>query len=418
METSSLTEVFIGRQPVLDRRQTVIGYELLFRRALENRAMISSGREATAGVVCNAFAELGLAKALGSQRAFINMDEDFLCDDVVELLPSASVLLEVPAAQAGSTRLVERCRDLRSRGYQICITGITAMDDGLVHAMAVADFVKVDTGVLANGALAAVAKQLRKVAPPSIASRVESMDQMHRCADLGFQFFQGYYFAKPVVIEGRKLDASAQGLLHIIDLINRDADLGEIEDALKHQPALAVNLLRLTNSVGVGLSVRVTSVGHAVTIIGRRQLLRWLQLLLFARPGATAIAENPLMQLAALRGDFLEQLALRRYPAQRQLPDLAFLTGLLSLMPAALGLSMTDILGQIAVAHEVRLALSRREGELGHLLQLTECYDNNDQAGTDAALAAIGQLDYQMLGECLASAISWVQQLDIEAKSD
>src|SRR5690606_10523330 len=130
-----------------------------------------------------------------------------------------------------------------------------------------------------------------------------------------------------------------------------DADLAAVEAAFKGEPALLANLLRLTNSVGVGgaLSSRITSVRNALSVLGQRQLLRWLQLLLFSRPG-TPIGRNPLMLLAALRGRLMELVAEKLHPTRRDLQDLAFITGLMSLIPAALGLPMTEVLAHIAVA--------------------------------------------------------------------
>ena len=146
-------------------------------------------------------------------------------------------------------------------------------------------------------------------------------------------------------------------------------------------------------------------------MVGLRQLLRWLQLLLFYRPGTPA-NRNPLLQLAALRGRLMELVAEVIHPSRKDLQDLAFITGLMSLMPAALGLPMTDILGQIAVAPDARRALSRREGELGLLLELIERYDDNDVAGTaDLLNRSGGRLTLDDLGGLLAKAIAWVQQL-------
>jgi len=158
-------------------------------------------------------------------------------------------------------------------------------------------------------------------------------------------------------------------------------------------------------------------VRHAITVLGRRQLQRWLQLLLFSHGTNVDLAHNPLLQLAALRGRFMELLVERLHPGQRDLRDPAFITGLMSVVPAALGMSMTDVLAQIAVGNDVRLALARREGTLGQLLALTERYDDNDVAATQALLTPYGAAGtLGLLGEILAEALAWVQQLGIDAE--
>lgn len=413
IETEQLHEVFIGRQPILDRHQATIGYELLFRPGPQNRADIDSPMRATADVVCSAFAELGLSSALASQQTFINVGEDFLCDDAVELLPPQHVVLELESVHTFGAALLRRCRELGARGYVFSLHWAGEAGEGLAPLLDMLSYAKIDANPAMPATYKALSAGLRGSRVRMIAGRVETAEDWQYCARLGFELFQGYYFAKPVVIEGRKLDPSAQGLVRIINLLGvEEADLSGIEAAFKGEPALLANLLRLTNSVGVGgaLSSRITSVRNAIAVVGQRQLLRWLQLLLFSRPG-TPLGRNPLLQLAALRGRMMELIAEKIYPTRRDLQDLAFITGLMSLMPAALGLPMTDILAHIAVASDARRALSRREGELGQLLELIERYDDNDLAGTAGLLARRGNLSLSGLGALLAEAIAWVQQL-------
>lgn len=412
-----LAEVFIGRQPILDREQVTIGYELLFRASQDNQANVTNGRAATADVVCKAFAELGLANALGTQRAFINVDTDFLFDDAIEFLPSQMVVLEMKLPGDVTAETVERCRQLRALGYEFSLSGIAEATAGGKPMLDMASYVRIDVNEIPAEALKTLAAGLQSPAWKLIAGRVESIDEMKLCKELGFDYFQGYYFAKPVIIEGRKLEASTLNLIRLINLLNDDADVVALEKTFKGEPALTVNLLRLTNSVGAGLTVKIASIRHAITVLGRKQLQRWLQLLLFSRPGSnTGITGNPLMQWAALRGYFMELLAGRCFPAKKDLRDKAFITGLMSLMPSALGMPMTEILEQIGLAQEVRIALSRHEGDLGMLLELTERYDNNDMDGTVAIFRHVGgRLTLQSLGLCLTEAIAWVQRLATES---
>lgn len=412
-ETETLGEVFIGRQPILDRQQATLGYELLFRRGPQNRAEFDSPKRATAAVVCAAFAELGLSAALAAQRAFINVDETFLLDDAVELLPPQQVVLEIESVHSFGPALLGRCRELGARGYAFSLHWAGEAGEGLAALRDLLAYAKIDAGPDMPAASKALATGLRGSRVRMIAGRVETAADWQECTRLGFELFQGYHFARPVIIEGRQLEPSTQGLIRLINLLGDEAtDPAAIETAFKGEPALLANLLRLTNSVGVGgsLSSRITSVRNAIAVLGRRQLLRWLQLLLFARPGLPA-ARNPLMQLAALRGRLMELAAERIHPTRRDLHDLAFITGLMSLMPAALGLPMTEILAHIAVAADARRALSRREGELGQLLELIERYDENDLAGTAGLLARRGNLSLNALGGLLAEAIDWVQRI-------
>ena len=414
-----LREVFIGRQPILDRDQGLAGYELLFRATTENAAHLNSpaaAAMATADVVCKAFAELGLADVLGDARAFINVGASFLESDLVELLPKDVVVFEVDVRAFADATLLPRCKDLRAKGYSFSLSGITACGEHLLPLVDLATWLKVNIDSLPGDRLRALAVALRTTRRMLIAAHVESQSQMELGRLLGFQLCQGYYFAKPVIVEGRKLDASTQGLLRLLKLVAADADEARLEVAFRTEPALLINLLRLTNSVGARAPARITSLHHVITLLGHRQLQRWLQLLLLSHGANIDLAHNPLLQLAALRGRFMELLVDRLQPEMRHQRDPAFITGLMSIVPAALGKTMTDVLAQITVGNDVRLALTHRKGPLGELLDLTERYDANDFSGTRELLKHFGaETTLGMLGEVLAEALGWVQQLGVDA---
>lgn len=363
-----LRKVFIGRQPILDRDQGLVGYELLFRATAENVAVVSSGNEATtatADVVCKAFGELGLANTLGQARAFINVGALFLGSDLVELLPKEVVVLEMDVGAFATPSLLLRCQELKAKRYAYCISGVTDVGDHVRPLVDLATWLKIDIDGLEGLQLQVVARALGTTRRTLIAAHVGSQSQI---------------------------------------------------EAFRTEPALMINLLRLTNSVGVGARTCITSVRQAITVLGRRQLQRWLQLLLFSRSSRVDLAHNPLLQLAALRGRFMELLVAKLLPGQRELSDPAFITGLMSVVPAALGMSMTDVLAQISVGNEVRLALTRREGPLGKLFALIERYDENDIAGTETLLAAYGPAGtLGLLGEILGETLAWVQQLGVDA---
>lgn len=414
---STLASLFLGRQPILDSTQALVGYQLLFRDSSVNRAAQVQPGMATADVICKAFAELGLSSALGSNKVFIIVDEIALGADSIELLPANGVVFDLPASVAADPAVAARCQSLGQRGYTFCLNDLTAITEELVPLLKQAMFAKLNLHSLPDGILRPLLSQLADYRPLPIASHVETHADYERAAALGFHFFQGYYFAEPTVVEGKQLDTATQGLIRLIQRLNADAELDEIEQIFKREAALTVNLLRLTNSAAVGLRTRVTSVRQAITVLGRRQILRWLQLLLYSRPSGqqAGIEHNPLMQLAAFKGNFMERLARRCYADQRTLPEAAFLCGLMSLMPTALGLSMAEIIEQIAIGPQLSLALLTREGELGLLLDITDCYDNDDPEGAERVLTQLGgRISRETLNQCLAESIAWVQTLATE----
>lgn len=407
------SNLFLGRQPILDRHQATLGYEFHFQPVDAEQGKALPAAVATAEMVCGAFAELGLSKALGKQLAFIPVDEEFLCNELIQVLPAEQVVLVVkPEVSAAA---IERCRELRSAGYTLAIAGCDGLNCGPL--LNLASYAKLDIEGCDETQLAATVSQLRVLPIKLIAGKVETPD-IHALAErLGFNGYQGYYFARPVLVSGRKLSVATQTLLRLITLLNQDADTSKLEAVMKGEPGLVANLLRLSNSVGVsGVSAKTTSVRHAIALLGREPLRRWLRLLMFAHPDGRGIRSNPLMQLAALRGHFLELLVKRCYPARPQMADPAFIVGLMSVMPAALEMPMGEILEQITVSDEVRAALESRSGQLGQLLELIEHYDNNNIDGAAAMLARMGgRLGNQTLNLCLSEAIAWMMSLGDEA---
>lgn len=410
MRSYSSSDIFLGRQPVIDRSQATIGYQLLFRTSQDNAAIIVSSVAATADVICNSFAELGISAALGERKAFIKIDHSFLHDDVLELLVRSHVVFGLDCRALEHEGVVDRCRQLSGEGLEFMVSGVVDVTDGLRRMAGIASYVKVDVSRCESTRLAT---RLVGLAPNLMASKVETVETMERCRDAGYTHFQGNYFSRPVIIEGRKLESSTQGLVHLIGLLQQDAESDVLDKAFRREPGLTVNLLRLTNSVGVGLTCKVSSIRQAIAVLGRRQLLRWLQLLLFSSgANRSPLSNNPLMQLAALRAHLMESLAQKCFLEKRELVEAAFLCGLMSLVPAALGVSMTDVLSSVAVSPEVRRALSQREGDLGVLLELVERYDDNDMEATAVAMRRLGgDLDFNFLGHALSEAIGWVQSL-------
>jgi EAL and modified HD-GYP domain-containing signal transduction protein len=210
------------------------------------------------------------------------------------------------------------------------------------------------------------------------------------------------------------LKPSQISLLHLLELIMRDAETSEIENAFKVEPGLAVNMLRLTNSVSNGLMTRITSLRHAIALLGRRQLRRWLQLLIYTTPNDSERAANPLLPLAATRGRLVELLAQRLQPYRREFSDQGFLVGVMSLMPALLEVSMQEIVTQLPVARPVRQALLEQEGTLGVLLQVAQTTEQTDPQVVDEALRRAPGISVEILENCLHQAFFWANNLGRE----
>ena len=412
-------EVFIGRQPILDRNQQTFAYDLLFRSngvGGENFANFVDGTQASATVAANAFTEFSVADALGPYQGFIKVDHEFLFSDLIDALPPQSVILELLETVEPTPDVLQRCAKLQSAGYILAVKGNPKTLSQYHALLALAEIIKVDISRITPEVLSALINQLNPLGKELLAEKVETSEQMQRCHDLGFDFFQGYHFAHPTVISGKRLHSPQLALLRLLTLLIQDADTAEIEKQLKQEPVLTVNLLRLTNSASSGLSTRITSLRHAISVLGRQQLMRWLQLLLYTGGASNASTNNPLLQLAATRGRMMELLAEGLHTENRKdrdFVDQAFMTGILSLMPVLLGISITEVLAQLPLADRVQLALTEHSGALGRLLALVETTEQ-DALVTDQALHGLDGIDIRFLNSCVTQALSWANNLDRE----
>lgn len=405
------TNIFLGRQPILDREQSIVGYELLFRSADTLHANIGDQANVDSFVISNVLSNFGIQEVLGKHKGFINVTGALLMSDLLEILPREQTVIEILETVELSDALLHRCRELKEQGFTL------ALDDNLYHPdyeplYEIVDIVKIDVLQVPADSLKQMVDLLSNRGLTLLAEKVETIEQYHFCLDLGFDLFQGYYFARPAVLNKRKVDVSGVALLKLLELICRDAEITEIEEAFKHNPNLTYNLLRLVNSVVIGMKEKIRTLRHALVVLGMQQLKRWIQLALFASDKTGAVG-NPLLESAATRGRLMEILVKEWGPGpqDQDYSESAFMTGVLSLVDVLLGTPMEKILAQLNLAEEVRLALLERKGALGSLLLLTEKLENLDFAEVSQLLNQY-HCSREILITAQLEAIDWTNSLD------
>ncbi len=400
-------ECFLGRQPILDRRQQIVAYELLFRNKASGAALIDNHAEATSTVLLRVLSDLGLDAALEDKRAFVNFDTVMLHSGSVELLDPERFVIEIIEHVEPGPGVLARCRALKSAGFTLALDDYTRHEDRFREILEFVDIVKVDLLPLGDAEVAALVAQLRPFDVTLLAEKIDSRARLEACRDLGFELFQGFYFARPTIVTGRKLDHSELALIRLLGLVLREASGVEVEAEIKREPALAVGLLRLANSPGIGLARPVASLREALYAVGLKPLQRWLQLLIFANSGADTGAAARL-QWAAARARFLELLA-EKCGGDARLPERAFLTGILSFLPAVLGLSLEDVLRLVPVAEDVARALRDEAGPLGELLGFVSALDGNPDEASGWARVPAG-LGATQVNQLHAQALEWATE--------
>ncbi|HBG07715.1 MAG: diguanylate phosphodiesterase [Geobacteraceae bacterium GWC2_58_44] len=401
---------FLGRQPILDRSQQIVGFELLFRSP---ESLLAANfldvQVASASVIVNALSDFGFQDVLGRHKGFFNVTHEMLMSDAVELLPRDRVVIELLETIIADAEVVARCRTLKSLGFTL------ALDDHvyspsfepiyqLVH------IVKVDVLQTPAEELAGMVSKLRAWPLTLLAEKVESAEQYAICSALGFDLFQGYYFARPVVLKQNKVDVAKLTMLQLMEQVMAETEISEIEETFKQNPGLTYNLLRLVNSVAIGLRVRIKTLRHALMVLGLEQLKRWITLALYAGSDSNGV-QSPLLEIAAMRGKLMELLVQSQHPTGgREHSDRAFMTGVLSLIDVLFEVSMDELVDKLNLVDDVRAALLNRSGALGGLLLLAEKLEQADFVGVNERLDHCGLAADQLLAAQLET-IAWSDRL-------
>ncbi|HEY0268511.1 MAG TPA: HDOD domain-containing protein, partial [Methyloradius sp.] len=304
--------------------------------------------------------------------------------------------------------------ELKDRGFRL------AIDDFVYRSeydpiLPLIDYLKVDLEITSMESLPKVIAEIRKHSNAILlAEKVEQESQYLACKDLGFTLFQGYFFAHPVVITGKKPQPNQINLMRIMGMLIGDANVSELEVPFKESPTLTISLLRLVNSVAVsgGRRQEISTLRQAIVILGQKQLLRWVQLLLYVSPEGDIA--NSLMQQVSNRARLMELIA-NRLDNYKATGDQAFMVGMLSLIHAVLKTPQEEVLAQIAIPETLKLAITKREGLLGQLLNLTEMIEKYEFEAASAAIHELG-MSVSDFTSIQLQAMQWANELNKQAQ--
>lgn len=410
-QASAAQFVYLGRQPILDRHGALSAYELLFRAGAHNYAEVTDDAQATAQVVARAIGGIGVQAALGLHRGFVNIDRALLFNDIVHLMPPERFVLEILETVKFDALLARRLGELRRAGFQVALDDVVELTDDVLAALPYADIVKIDFLQAERAALPKLASMLRAQGKTLIAEKVETREDFELARDLGFDLFQGYFFARPQVLAAPRNRSPRPGLLRLLALLSRDAGIFELEAELKLNPSVVVQLMRLVNSSAFGLGRNISSLREAIIATGTRQIARWAQLLLYADSGDLPWRADPLVQLAGTRSRFMELAAGWLRPSDDDFADAAFMTGIFSLVHVVVGSTPAAVLEKLGLAPQIRDAIVSRCGPLGTLLRLAEAAGEGAEGAQIAAAvdapAGFAALTADVLAELNLSAAAW-----------
>jgi len=393
---------FVARQPILDRGQKVFGYELLFRNGIED--YFSAGDpEVAARSTLDSSLLFGLNTLCHNSRAFVNCTHEMLLKDLVTLLPPTQTVVEILETVEPDDRVVAACQRLKAAGYLIALDDFGPNDPRSVLGV-YADIIKIDIRATKMEERVGMMRRFGSAKCKMLAEKLETPHEFHQARDMGFAYFQGYFFCRPELVTGREVPASRVRYLQLLEMVSRpETELRELETLLKQEAAICYRLLRYLNSPIFGLSLEVKSVRHAMAILGEREMRRWIRLIVTVGAAEQGCSELVLMGLTRAR--FCELLS-----DQVQSNNDLFLMGLLSVMDAILEIDMTTLLERVPVDAETKAALLGQAGRLRPLYRLMLAQESGEWESA-SALAKELKLDEDVVGTTWWQALTWAQEV-------
>ncbi len=403
------TNAYIARQPIVDAQHHLIAYELLFRHsAYAQSAHVDSDMDAGITVISNTLFNMGTEWLLKGKLAFVNMEVSMLMSSFSTLLPQENVVIEVLETVRVTPEILARLKELKDIGYRFALDDFHYLPES-EPLLPLASYVKLDVLAHTPEELTQMVHAIRRYPVKLIAEKVETPEQFRHCRSLGFDYFQGYYFARPENIVTRVINPTHATVLQLMEKVRKDAEVHELENLFKRDVALTFKLLRYINSAGFGLSCEVQSIRHAVSILGMQPLYRWLSLLLVtAGTGPTA---PTLAQTAVTRGRLCELLGKEYLPRNDQ--DNLFIVGVFSLLPALLEITMEQLLERVALPESFADALQHRSGLYGPFLALSEMVENGEVGRLEELTASL-MLTADQVNQAHLKALAWVEQLGFD----
>lgn len=404
--TTVSNRAYIGRQPILDINRRVVGHELLYRHDGDTCcANVSDEFEACANIVTNTLTNMNAEWLLGDGAAFINITPELLDADPLKLLPSRRVVLELEVPHGKHAKFPDRLREVRNRGFRIALEDI--LPSRQIHpVLDSADYVKLDVQRFDTRTLAKAVELFRHYPLKLIAKKVETMQEYLACVELGFDYFQGYFLARPETLSVKVINPASATIFELLNKISANADIAELDECFKQNLALTYKLLRYMNSAGFALNAPVDSIRHALTLLGHRQLYRWLSLLLITSDNTTA--SPALVQMAMARGRFVELLGQESLQGIER--DNLFIAGMFSMLDVILETPLENALNSLNLPTALSEALLHRRGVYAPFLNLVEASENLDWEKVEYFSATL-RLSAKNVNQAHFDALVWAEQL-------
>jgi len=388
---------YVARQPILDVRRRVHGYELLFRAGPEP-AFRGDGDLATRTMLDNTVI-FGIDQMTCGLPAFVNCTRESLTEQLVEVLPPSMTVLEILETLEPTQELIAACRKLKKAGYRFALDDFIWKPEKL-PLVQLADYVKIDFAATKKEARREQLRLLSNTTVALVAEKVETEEEHKQAVDEGFTLFQGYFFCRPVLLMGRKVPANRLIHIQVLELLQQDPlHLRQLAELVKRDASLTFRLLRLVNSPVCAIRQEIRSIETALVVVGEDSFRRIATLAIATELNSGQPAE--ILRMAFVRGRFCELAA----SLCNLNPTEQYLLGMFSLLPAMLRMPMADLAPALPLRESIRVALQGAATTERSLLHWLECYEQGDWVQCDAIVQSFALNQAEVLRSYRAAVV-------------
>lgn len=398
-------ELYVARQPIFDTNKSIAGYELLHRESDRNNEYTQAdGEFASSRVISTAFLSMGLDSLSGGRLAFINFTGDLLTSGVASLLPKELLVIEILETVAPTRAVLAACEKLKADGYTL------ALDDYVLSPVfdpfaRLADIIKVDFRKTTEKSQYAAILHYRDLGIQFLAEKIESEEEFNRASKLGYTLFQGYFFAKPVILKSNAMLAGKLGYIRLMQAVNEETpDIGAIVSAIECDVTLAMETIKLSNSAYYGRRQKISSIRQAVVALGLDGVRKWIYLSALRRLGTGK--PDVLVSTSVIRSKFMEMLAQASGQSVKS-PEYAML-GLLSLLDALTGTSFETLLAELNISEDTKDVLVNgvNRAPLGTAFKIVTSYERGQWEDANLAAQSMG-ISLDMVAIAYITSLRW-----------
>ncbi len=365
-------DTFLARQPIFDQNLDIYGYELLFRADPTNIFPEIDGDSATAKILSSTFFTVGIEEVTGNKKAFVNFTEELLLQGTVDMFSSKTVVIELLESISPSPEVIEVIQELRKKHYDLALDDFT-WDEKLIPLLQEATIIKVDFQQSNEEEIIKIDKLAKQYGCSLLAEKIETYKEFNYAKSLGFHYFQGYFFAKPEMIQNKDISPMKQNVLHLLmKVFGEDSSIDELEAIISRDVAMSFKLLSYINSAAFFRIAELKSVRQAIAFLGINEFRVFVTVIAVAQ--LCQDKPHELIRSSVIRARFLALLASELGKDK----DIYFMLGLFSLVDAMLDNSMNELMKNLPVSNSLKKALTQRRGELFSALEFIELHEQGE----------------------------------------